>query len=120
MAVFNEFQKVVVGIFDVNGDKHVEFYELYPIFLLMAMILLFYILVTNLNVLIIFKESKMFIAFFALLILYSSMYMINFNSDFSKNKLPTIEDNFYYIINIMNLLVSTLCFIYLSSLLYMK
>jgi uncharacterized membrane protein len=112
------FQKDFVAIFDANGDGRIEFYELYPLFLLAAMFILFFILLTNLNILIIFKQSKMFILFFVLLILYSILYIINYNKMLNGKEKPTIEDSFYYIINILNVLLCLFSLLYLSGIYY--
>ena len=114
------FQKDFVGIFDTNNDNKITFTELYPLFLLAAMFILFFILLTNLNILIIFKQTKMFILFFALLIIYSILYIINYNEMLNGKVKPTIEDSFYYIINILTILLCSFTLIYLSGILFMK
>lgn len=118
--MINAFQKNFIATFDKNGDHIIEFSELYPLFLLAAMIVLFVILINNLNILIIFKQSKMFILFFALLIIYSVLYIINYNKMLNSKNKPTIEDNFYYITNILNILLCAFSLIYLSEILFLK
>ena len=114
------FQKDFVHIFDTNRDRHIQFTELYPLFLLAAMFLLFFILMSNLNILIIFKQSKMFILFFVLLIVYSILYITNYNEMLNGKKKPTMEDSFYYIINILNVLLCSFALIYLSEILFLE
>uniref|UniRef100_A0A6C0JKM2 EF-hand domain-containing protein n=1 Tax=viral metagenome TaxID=1070528 RepID=A0A6C0JKM2_9ZZZZ len=118
--MINSFQKNFIEIFDKNGDRKIDFSELYPLFLLGAMLVLFFILINNLNILIVFKQSKLFILFFALLIIYSVLYIINYNKMLNSKKKLTIEDNFYYIINILNILLCAFTLIYLSEILFLK
>lgn len=114
MNYFNNIKKDFVAIFDKNKDGKIQFHELYPLTLLFAMLLLLYIILRNLNILIIFKQTRLFIVFFALLLLYSVLDIINYNRTFDSNHKPSIEDNFYYVINVMNILICALVLIYLS------
>ena len=116
----SNFKKDFVGIFDTNNDGSIQYYELYPLFLLFAMIVLFFILISNLEILIIFKQTKLFVVFFLLLIGYSVLSIIDYNNKYNAKNKPSIEENFYYIINILNVLICAFCLIYLSGILFLK
>jgi glucan phosphoethanolaminetransferase (alkaline phosphatase superfamily) len=113
------FQKDFVGIFDTDNNGRIEYYELYPLFLLFAMLILFFILISNLEILIIFKQTKLFVVFFLLLIAYSVLGIIDYNKKYDERHKPSVEANFYYIINVLNALICTFCLIYLSGVLFL-
>ena len=104
-----------VGIFDTSGDKYVEIYELYPMFLVFAVLLFFFIVLKNLNILVIFKQSKLFILLFVLLIIYSILKILDYNNTYNKKNKPSLDNNFYYVLTIFLLLFSTFSLIYLSG-----
>jgi hypothetical protein len=56
MLSINKVKSDFVGVFDTNHDGQIEFYELYPLFLIFAMMLFFFIILKNLNILIIFNH----------------------------------------------------------------
>ena len=107
-----------VSIFDTNDDRKIEFYELSPLFLIVAVMLFFFIVLTNLNILIIFKQSKMFIVLFLVLVLYSLLSIIDYNNRFNKKNKPTIDDNFHYILMFILLFFSMFSLIYLFSIFF--
>jgi hypothetical protein len=105
-----------VGIFDTNNDTYVEIYELYPLFLVFAVLLFFFIVIRNLNILVIFKQSKLFIVLFALLIIYSILKILDYNNTYNKKNKPSLDNNFYYVLTIFLLLFSIFSLIYLFGL----
>jgi amino acid permease len=118
--MIKKFHKDLVKIFDTDNNGNIEYYELYPLFILFAMILLFFILISNLNILIVFKQTKLFVVFFLLLIFYSILSIIDYNKKYNSKNKPSVEANFYYIINVLNVLICSFCLIYLSGILFLK
>lgn len=111
----NSFQQILLYLFDTNKDGKIDADEiLYALFFAAAMFLLFYIVLTNLDVLIIFKYSKLFILFFALLACYSVFRVLYLNK--KKPSEFTPGEKIMYIFNIIIILVSSFAVIYLSRL----
>ena len=108
-----------VNIFDKNDNGHLHFSELYPIFLIFAMLTLFLIVSKNLDILIIFKKSRWFIVLFIFLALYSIFGIINYNQTYNKRHPATIDENFYYILSILNLMFCGFVIVYLTGLFYL-
>jgi hypothetical protein len=117
--MFDNLKQTFVEIFDKNKNGHVPFYELYPLFLIFAMLTLFLIISKNLNILIIFKQSKLFIILFIFLALYSIFGIIDYNKNYNHKNPATLDENFYYILSILNLLFCLFCIIYLSGIFYL-
>lgn len=109
----NLFQKNIIDFFRTNPNEKIDFYEsLYIFFLVSAIFLLFFIILNNLNVLILFKYNKTFITFFVLLIAYSVSRILYLNS---KDTELTRGDKYIYMFNILSILVSSFAIIYLSG-----
>jgi len=123
MGFYNNIKTNIVKTYDKldrNHDGIIEIYELYPVFLIIAVTLFFVIILKNLNILIIFKESKYFVVLFAFLTLYSLLKLIDYYNTFNIKKSPTIDDKFYHILNLFVLFFSTFCLVYLSGLFFLK
>lgn len=118
--MFDKLKQAIVGIFDKNRNGHVHFAEFYPLFLIFAMLTLFLIVSKNLDILIIFKKSRWFIVLFIFLALYSIFGIINYNQTYNHQHPATIDENFYYILSILNLLFCSFCVAYLTGLFYLK
>ena len=54
--MFDKIKQYFVEIFDKNKNGHLHFSELYPLFLIFALLTLFLIISKNLDILIIFKK----------------------------------------------------------------
>lgn len=123
MDLYNNIKKYVVKIYDnldTNNDGTIEIYELYPFFLISSVMLFFVIILKNLNILIIFKQSKYFIILFTFLTLYSLLKLIDYYNTFNINNKPTVDDKFYHVLNIFVLSFSVFCLLYLSGLFFLK
>jgi len=103
---------------DVNKDNKLEYYELHPFFILSSFIVLYYIIIVNSSVLIVFKQSKLFILFFVLMLVFSILYLINHNNIYIE-KQPSLRDKVYYTINFANVFVTGFAIIYLSFLFFL-
>ena len=123
MDLYNNTKKYVVKIYDkldANNDGTIEIYELYPFFLICSVMLFFVIMLKNLDILIIFKQSKYFIVLFTFLTLYSLLKLIDYYNTFNINNKPTLDDKFYHVLNIFVLSFSVFCLLYLSGLFFLK
>jgi hypothetical protein len=103
--------------FDVNNDNKLEYYELHPLFILLSFIILYYIIIVNSSVLIVFKQSKLFILFFVSMLVFSILYLINHNNVHLEKK-PSLRDKVYYTINFANIFVTGFAIIYLVMLFF--
>ena len=114
---FSKIEAAFTDIFVPSTNGKVDYYHLfYRVFLILAVLLFFYIMLTNLYILIIFKQSKLFVLLFLFLIIYSILRIIDFNKKFNKTNPPTAQENFEYLLTILVLIFSVICFIYLSGL----
>jgi hypothetical protein len=117
--MFDKIKKPFVEIFDKNNNGHLHFSEIYPLFLIFALLTLFLIISKNLDILIIFKKSRWFIVLFIFLLLYSIFSIINYNQTYNSKNPATLDENFYYILSILNLLFCAFCILYLTGLFYL-
>jgi len=115
----NEWTTKIKQFFDINNDQKVEYYELHPIFILLSFLVLYYIIIVNSSVLIIFKQSDLFILFFVFMLIFSTLYIINHNNIYQTKK-SNFRDKIYYSINIVNSLISAFAIIYLFGLFFLK
>jgi hypothetical protein len=115
----NEWTTKIKQFFDINNDQKVEYYELHPIFILLSFLVLYYIIIVNSSVLIIFKQSDLFILFFVFMLIFSTLYIINHNNIYQTKK-SNFRDKVYYSINIANILIATFSIIYLVGLFFIK
>jgi hypothetical protein len=102
----------IFKVFDRDNSGIINYFELYPFFLLNAFVILYYIIINDITILLILKKSKLFLLFFGFLIIYGILYIIDYNNLKMKNKI-TVNDTFYYYLNIINLIISFILFCYL-------
>jgi hypothetical protein len=112
MSANNSFITTLIKTFDRDNSGSISYFELYPLFLLVAFMTIYFIVLSDLTILLILKKSRLFLLFFGLLIVYSILYIIDYRNLF-KNHKHTETDTFYYYLNILNLIVSILFLNYL-------
>jgi hypothetical protein len=104
---------------DKNKSGSIEWYEIHPIIILAAFTLFYYIIVTNITILVVFKQSKLFMLIFALMISYGFVYLYDFNELLKEGKTKH-SDMFYVYLNVINIVMSSIGLSYLYFLFYAK
>lgn len=112
MPTNNSFITSIMKAFDRDDSGSISYFELHPLFLFAAFVTIYFVILSDLTMLLVFKKSKLFLLFFGLLIIYSILYIIDYRN-LVKNYKHTETDTLYYYLNIFNLIVSILFFNYL-------
>jgi glucan phosphoethanolaminetransferase (alkaline phosphatase superfamily) len=105
----------ILSYFDSNNNDSVDYYEIYPVFLFLAVFLIYYLILINLSIVIIFKQSYLFIAFFTLILLYSVLNTINYTNKVKYGRKLGIKHYVQYWFNVINIFISGYAIIYLAS-----
>ena len=104
---------------DKSKSGRIEWHEIHPIIILLAFTLFYYIIVINITVLVVFKQSKLFMLIFALMISYGFVYLYDFNKLLKAGKTKH-SDMFYVYLNVINIVMSSIGLSYLYFLFYAK
>ena len=114
-SILSDVYTDIISYFDSNDNNSVDYYEIYPIFLFLAVFLIYYLILINLSAVIIFKQSYLFILFFTLILLYSILNTINYTNKLKYGRKITIKHQVQYWFDVINIFISSYAIIYLAS-----
>jgi hypothetical protein len=108
----------IISTLDKNHDGKVEWYEYLVVILLLIFLVLYYIIFIDLDILVILKQSNLFIVLLALIIIYSVLFVREYES-LVKRKEATNRDTMYLYFNIFHIVICSFGLMYILFVKYL-